>query len=279
VIDLSGLAIPAIAAPMTGVSTPDLVIAACNAGIIGAFPSSNCQSVAELGDWLDRIEEARQPRAAPVAVNLIIRNRRLDDDLSCVTSHGVPIVITSVGDPTPAMAPLQSAGVEVYVDIASLKHARRAVEAGADGLVLLSAGAGGHTGWANPFAFARAVRAFFDGPLVLAGGVSDGVALWAAVTLGYDLGYLGTKLIATLESGAGAGWRNAVVRSTLDDVELAMAPNGLAANLLRLNGDPFGSAGHTVSGVSRVMSVADVVVQTRVEWDAVRAKTLQELAR
>ena len=213
-------------------------------------PSSNCQSVAELGDWLDRIKEARQPRAAPVAVNLIIRNRRLDDDLSCVTSHGVPIVITSVGDPTPAMAPLQSAGVEVYVDIASLKHARRAVEAGADGLVLLSAGAGGHTGWANPFAFARAVRAFFDGPLVLAGGVSDGVALWAAVTLGYDLGYLGTKLIATLESGAGAGWRNAVVRSTLDDVELAMAPNGLAANLLRLNGDPFGSAGHTVWGLA-----------------------------
>jgi len=278
-IDISALTIPAIAAPMTGVSTPDLVIAACNAGIIGAFPSSNCQTAAELDDWLHRIEEARQPSAAPIAVNLIVRNRRLDEDLSCVTAHGVPIVITSVGDPTPILAPLQSAGVEVYVDVASLKHARRACEAGADGLVLLSAGAGGHTGWANPFAFARAVRAFFDGPLVLAGGVSDGVALWAAVTLGYDLGYLGTKLIATLESGAGTGWRNAVVSSNLDDVELAIAPNGLAANLLRPNGDPFGSAGHTVSGVSSVMRVVDVVAQTQGEWDAARAKTLEELAR
>jgi nitronate monooxygenase len=277
-IDITALAIPAIAAPMTGVSTPELVIAACNAGIIGAFPSSNCQSVAELGIWLDRIDEARRPGAAPLAVNLIIRNRRLDDDLSCVTAHGVPIVITSVGDPTPALAPLHEAGVEVYVDVASLKHARRAVEAGADGLVLLSAGAGGHTGWANPFAFARAVRAFFNGPLVLAGGVSDGVALWAAVTLGYDLGYLGTKLIATVESGARAGWRDGVVSSTLDDVELAIAPNGLSASLLRPNGDALGSAGHTVSGVSRVMRVADVVAETQEEWDAARARTLGELA-
>lgn len=276
-IDISTLTIPAIAAPMTGVSTPELVIAACNAGIIGAFPSSNCESVAELGDWLDRIEKARRPLAGPVAVNLIVRNRRIDADLACVIAHSVPIVITSVGDPTPTLAPLQSAGVEVYVDVASLRHARRAVDAGADGLVLLSAGAGGHTGWANPFAFARAVRTFFDGPLVLAGGVSDGVALWAAVTLGYDLGYLGTKLIATLESGAGASWRDAVVRSTLDDVELTVAPNGLAANLLRPNGNPSGSAGHTVSGVNHLMSVAEVVSLTEGEWVSARARTLERL--
>jgi nitronate monooxygenase len=276
-IDISALTIPAIAAPMTGVSTPELVIAACNAGIVGAFPSSNCESVAELDDWLDCIEEARWPSAGPVAVNLIVRNRRLDDDLACVIAHRVPIVITSVGDPTPTLAPLQSAGVEVYVDVASLRHARRAVDAGADGLVLLSAGAGGHTGWANPFAFARAVRTFFDGPLVLAGGVSDGVALWAAVTLGYDLGYLGTKLIATLESGAGASWRDAVINSTLDDVELTVAPNGLAANLLRPNGNPFGSAGHTVSGVNRLMSVADVVSLAQSEWVSARARTFERL--
>jgi nitronate monooxygenase len=280
-IDVAALTVPAIAAPMTGVSTPELVIAACNAGIIGAFPSSNCRSLAELDEWLDHIDNARESSAAPLAVNLIVHrtNQRLDDDLSCVAARGVPIVITSVGDPKPVLAPLHAAGVEVYVDVASLKHARRAVDAGADGLVLLSAGAGGHTGWANPFAFARAVRAFYDGPLVLAGGVSDGVALWAAVTLGYDLGYLGTKLIATHESRAGARWRDAVVTCSLDDIELASAPNGIAANVLSRNGNPAGSAGHTVSGVSRVMGVADVITETRDEWDAARAKTLGVLAQ
>ena len=219
-IDVGALTIPAIAAPMTVISTPELVIAACNAGIVGTFPTSNCSSIAELDEWLTRIGEAHVAGAGPVGVNLILHrtNARLDDDLACVVEHGVPIVITSVGDPLPVIGPLHDAGIDVYVDVASMKHAHRAAEAGADGLVLLSAGAGGHTGWANPFAFARAVRAFWDGPLVLAGGVSDGTALWAAITLGYDLGYLGTKLIATHESGAGEGWTKAVVAGTLDDI-------------------------------------------------------------
>jgi len=279
VIDVGALTIPAIAAPMTVISTPELVIAACNAGIVGTFPTSNCSSIAELDEWLTRIGEAHVAGAGPVGVNLILHrtNARLDDDLACVVEHGVPIVITSVGDPLPVIGPLHDAGIDVYVDVASMKHAHRAAEAGADGLVLLSAGAGGHTGWANPFAFARAVRAFWDGPLVLAGGVSDGTALWAAITLGYDLGYLGTKLIATHESGAGEGWTKAVVDGTLDDIALSTAPNGVTASVLRHDDQVAGSAGHTVAGVTRVLGVAEVVAETRAQWDTARAATLAAL--
>jgi nitronate monooxygenase len=280
VIDATSLTIPVIAAPMTAVSTPELVIAACNAGIVGSFPTSNCRSLAELDEWLARIGHARLANAGPLGVNLILHrtNERLDDDLASVVAHGADLVITSVGDPLPVIAPLHDAGIDVYVDVASVKHARRAAEAGADGLVLLSAGAGGHTGWANPFAFARAVRAFWDGPLVLAGGISDGVALWAAITLGYDLGYLGTKLIATHESGAGEGWRNAVLDGTLDDVQLSTAPNGVSASLLTHAGQPAGSAGHAVAGVTRLMGVAEVVAETHAEWDAARQGTRKVLA-
>jgi nitronate monooxygenase len=283
VIDVGALTIPAIAAPMTAISTPELVIAACNAGIVGTFPTSNCASVAELDEWLTHIGEARVDGAGRVGVNLILHrtNERLDDDLACVVGHRVPLVITSVGDPLPVIGPLHDAGIEAYVDVASMKHAHRAAAAGADGLVLLSAGAGGHTGWANPFAFARAVRAFWDGPLVLAGGVSDGTALWAAITLGYDLGYLGTKLIATHESGAGEGWTNAVIHGTLDDIALSTAPNGVTASVLRApdqaGNQVAGSAGHTVAGVTRVLSVAEVVAETTAEWDAARAATLASL--
>ncbi|MFN8028462.1 MAG: nitronate monooxygenase [Acidimicrobiia bacterium] len=274
-IDASSLAIPAIAAPMTAISTPELVIAACNAGIVGTFPTGNCRSLDELDEWFGRIEEARTAAAGPLGVNLILHktNARLDDDLTAVVRHGVSLVITSVGDPLPVIAPLHDAGVDVYVDVASMKHARRAAAAGADGLVLLSAGAGGHTGWANPFAFARAVRAFWDGPLVLAGGISDGVALWAAITLGYDLGYLGTKLIATHESGAGEGWSDAVLAGTLDDIALSTAPNGVTSSVLRHGDQVAGSAGHTVAGVTRVMGVAEVVAETKAEYDSARDRT------
>ncbi len=275
---LAQLSVPAIAAPMTSVSTPELVIAACNAGIVGAFPASNCRSSAELDEWLDRIERETASSGGrnrggmlPLAVNLIVHpsNTRLDPDLDQLVERGVRFVITSVGSPKPVVDPLHRNGCAVLADVASLAHARKALDAGVDGLVLLSAGAGGHTGWANPFAFARAVRAFYDGPLVLAGGVSDGTALWAANVCGYDLGYLGTKLIATTESGASPEWRRAVVDATLDDIVLGTSPNGIAASLL----PPAGSAGHTVSGVDAVRSAAEVIRQLADEWRAARART------
>jgi nitronate monooxygenase len=275
---IARLAVPAVAAPMTAVSTPALVAEACAAGIVGSFPTSNCASSAELEDWFDWIDAhvaantAPGVAAGPIAANLIVSkaNTRLDADLECVARRAIPLVITSVGNPAPAIPRLHAAGCCVFVDVASIAHARKALAAGADGLVLLSAGAGGHTGWANPFAFVRAVRAFYDGPLALAGGLSDGAALWSAITLGYDIGLVGTRFIATTESGASPAWRQALVDSTMDDIELAAAPNGVAASVLRGGG---GSAGHTVSSVHRIGTTREVVDELRAEWNAARAAT------
>ena len=147
--------------------------------------------------------------------------------------HRPEMVITSVGSPAPVIGPLHEAGALVFADVASIRHAERAVAAGADGLVLLTAGAGGQTGWLNPFVFVRAVRAFFDGPLVLAGGITDGHALRAAEALGCDLAYMGTKFIATRESMADIRYKELLVASTADDVLLTSAFTGLQTNMLR----------------------------------------------
>jgi nitronate monooxygenase len=274
----AALPLPMIVAPMTAVSTPALVGAACAAGVIGAFPTSNCRSSAELDEWFEAIaERVRRDtpvggEPGPIIANLIVSraNDRLEDDIDAVVRHGVPIVITSVGNPAPHIGPLHAGGCQVLVDIASIAHAHKALTAGADGLVLLSAGAGGHTGWANPFAFARAVRAFYDGPLVLAGGMSDGAALWSAITLGYDVGMFGTRFIATDESGAPPAWRQAILDSTMDDVTLGAGPNGVAASLLRSGS---GSCGHSVSSVDCHMATADVIAAIRDDWDRARART------
>ncbi len=165
------LRLPMIAAPMFRVSGPDLVIAACRAGVIGSFPTANCRSVDELDGWLGRFgDELSDGRAAPVCPNLIVRSQRVADDLACLISHRVEMVITSVGSPRDLVGPLHDVGTVVLADVASVDHARKAVAAGVDGLVLLTAGAGGQTGWANGFAFVRAVREFWDGIVVLAGG-------------------------------------------------------------------------------------------------------------
>ena len=269
---LGSLRLPAIAAPMTAISTPDLVGAACAAGIVGAFPTSNASSIAELNDWFGEIQNRRaasERPAGPIAANLIVgkQNKRLDEDLDCVVAQRPEMVITSVGSPAPVVQPLQRAGCLVFADVVSEAHAHKALRAGVDGLVLLSAGAGGHTGWANPFAFARAVRAFFDGPLVLTGGMSDGAALWAAQCLGYDLAMFGTRFIATHESNVTSEWQAALERCTMDDVKLMTASNGIAAS--GLPGD-VGSAGHTISAVSSRRSVAEVVDEIERGWQEAR---------
>lgn len=298
------LRLPLIAAPMLRVSGVDLVTAVCRAGAIGAFPTANARSVEELDAWLTQIErgvaELGRP-AAPHCPNLIIRQPRFKDDLACLARHKVEIVITSVGSPAAAVQPLHDVGCLVFADIASLRHAEKAIEAGADGLILLTAGAGGQTGWANPFAFVRAVRAMFDGPLVLAGGVSDGTALAAARLLGCDLAYMGTRFIAARESMASDAYRKMLVDSTLDDVMLTRAFTGLDASMLRpsivaAGLDPgnldeqvseararekFGgksdaggprrwievwSAGHSVSGVRAVKGAADIVDEVAAQY-------------
>jgi nitronate monooxygenase len=212
------LALPLIAAPMFRVSGPGLVSAACRAGVIGAFPTANCRSIAELDQWLGALAASLTARDAPFCPNLIMRRETVGDELACLVRHKVELVITSVGSPKPAVAALHDIGCLIFADVASMQHAEKAIAAGADGLVLLTAGAGGQTGWANGFAFVRAVRAIFDGPIVLAGGVSDGTALFAARVLGCDLAYMGTRFIAAQESLASNAYKQMLVDCSLDNV-------------------------------------------------------------
>ena len=294
------LELPLIAAPMLLVSGPDLVIAAARAGAIGSFPTKNCRTTDELERWLARMQ-AETDGHAPFAPNLIVHktNTRLDDDTQLVEKYKPAMVITSVGSPAPVMDRLHAAGIVVFADVASMRHVERAIEAGVDGLILLTAGAGGQTGWANPFAFVRAVRAVFDGPVVLAGGVADGVALNAAIVLGCDLAYMGTRFIATKESLAPDRYKEMLVSSTLDDIVLSRALTGLETNLLRPSVESAGmdptlvgtldagagagvtsnapkrwkdiwSAGHTVSQVNDIPHVAELVDRIAAEYAAAR---------
>lgn len=301
------LRLPLIAAPMLHVSGVELVAAACRNGVIGAFPTVNARSSAQLDEWLAdltaRLSAAPGP-TAPFCPNLIMRSPRMAEDLACLLRHRVELVITSVGSPAPAIEALHGIGCLVLADVATLEHARKAIRAGADGLVLLTAGAGGQTGWLNPFAFVRALRAEYGGPLVLAGGISDGVALRAAQVLGCDLAYMGTRFIATRESLAEDAYRQMLVDASMDDVLLTRAFSGLPTNMLlpairRAGLDPatldetvtpstvaqmFGgsahgntgdgprrwrdiwSAGHSVSGVRAVQSVDDLVAEVAQEF-------------
>ena len=305
------LTLPLIAAPMFLVSGVDLVVAACRNGVIGSFPTVNCRSPEQLEAWLGDMRTQLRCHAddtgraaAPICPNLIVHrsNARREQDLQVLLRHAPEIVITSVGSPAPVLAPLHDAGALVFADVASIRHAERAAAAGADGLVLLTAGAGGQTGWLNPFAFVRAVRKFFAGPLVLAGGISDGHALRAAQALGCDLAYMGTKFIATRESMADAGYKEMLVASSADDILQTRAFTGLQTNMLRPSIEAAGldpdalpergaidigkdinvgarearpkrwrdvwSGGHSVSGVTAVLPVADLVAETVREYRA-----------
>lgn len=307
------LRLPVIAAPMFLVSGVELVVAACAHGVIGSFPTVNCRTSDQLDVWMAdisgrlRSDADRTGRAAaPICPNLIVHrsNARLEDDLRVLLRYKPEIVITSVGSPEPVLKPLHDVGALVFADVASIRHAERAAAAGADGLVLLTAGAGGQTGWLNPFVFVRAVRQFFDGPLVLAGGISDGHALRAAQALGCDLAYMGTKFIATNESLADPRYKAMIVDANADDILLTKAFTGLQTNMLRPSivaagldpdalpergGIEIGkdidvgarekrparwrdiwSAGHSASGVSEVLAVADLIAQTEQEFHAPR---------
>lgn len=294
--------LPLIAAPMFRVSGPEMVIAACRAGVIGAFPTANCRSIEAFDGWIGQIAGALGADDAPFCPNLIMRRESLREELAVLLRHRVEVVITSVGPPDPVVAPLHDIGAMVLCDVASVRHAEKAVAAGVDGLILLSAGAGGQTGWANGFAFARAVREFFDGPVVMAGGISDGAAILAAQVLGCDAAYMGTRFIATQESMAVDGYKQMLVDSRLDDVMLSKAFTGLETNTLRPSViaaglDPanlpddiapqrakelYGSggssgvrrwadiwsAGHSVSGVQEVPPLAQLVETIDQEYRA-----------
>ncbi len=316
------LRLPLIAAPMLSVSGPDLVIAACKAGVIGSFPLANARSIEGVDEWLKQIEAAlaragEQTPAhppAPFCPNLIIKRAEMRAELDALVRHRVEMVITSVGSPVEAIGPLHDVGCVVFADVASIHHAEKAIASGVDGLILLTAGAGGQTGWLNPLAFVRAARAIFDGPIVLAGGISDGAALWAAEVLGCDLAYMGTRFIATNESMAAPAYKQMLVDSAMDDVMLTQAFTGLDTNMLRPSmiaagldpatlpprvsieeaaknfssmGERRGprrykdiwSAGHSVSGVDRIQTAAELVERTLVEYWEARHHTASLLSR
>ena len=235
---VSSLRLPIVVAPMFLVSGPRLVVAAGLHGLIGSFPTAYPRTLEELERWFQEIERglAQQPAgSAPYAANLIVHptNERMDPELDLICKHEVPIVIASVGNPARIVARVHDYGGVVLTDVARIDHARKAADRGVDGLILLCAGAGGHTGWISPFAFVRAVRAFYDGPVILAGGIADGTSLHAARVLGADLAYIGTRFIAAAESDAKPEYRQMIVDSTADDIVLTAAVSGLPANWLK----------------------------------------------
>lgn len=235
--------LPVFAAPMFLVSGPDLVIAACRAGIVGSFPSHNARTPKDLAEWMERITaelaRAREERPgaviAPWCVNLVTHstNARLPEDLALVAKYQPPVVVTALGSPKPVMEVVRGYGGLVIADVITMTLARKAIAAGVDGLACVSAGAGGHTGFLSPFAFISAVRAIFDGIIVVGGGIADGRAVAGAIAAGADFVYMGTRFIPTVESLAVPGFKQMVVDATIDDLVISAGISGTAASWLR----------------------------------------------
>jgi nitronate monooxygenase len=237
-----GMRIPLIAAPMFLVSGPELVLAACRAGIAGSFPAPNARTIETLDDWLRQIVEGHAEASAaapgevgPWALNLVTHSSydRLPAELELVDRYRPPLVITALGSPAAAVKHVHAYGGTVFADVSSLAFARKAAAAGVDGLVLVAAGAGGHTGKVSPFAFVEAVREFYDGIVVLGGSIGHGGAVRAAELLGADLAYAGTPFIVAEESLAAADYRAMVVRASFEDLVLTKTFTGADAWYLR----------------------------------------------
>lgn len=235
--------LPVVAAPMFLVSGPDLVVEACKAGIVGSFPTPNCRTVAELDQWMatiaDRLADARTQdpsrKIGPWAANLVTHstNARLQDDLALVARYKPPIVITALGSPKPAVDVVKGYGGLIFADVVDIRLARKAAEAGVDGLACVSAGAGGHTGHLSPFAFVSAVREFFDGFIVIGGGISDGAGIAGAIAAGADLVYMGTRFLSSAESMAPDAYKAMIVAHGPDDLIVSDAITGTKASWLK----------------------------------------------
>ncbi|OCA85161.1 NAD(P)H-dependent flavin oxidoreductase [Pseudobacillus wudalianchiensis] len=237
------LSLPVIMAPMFLVSSPRMVIEGCKAGVIGSFPLLNARTVDVLKEWMETIrielEEAKQQRPneiiAPWAVNFIAHrsNKRYDEDLGLIKEYQPPIVITSLGDPSPVVKIVHDYGGLVFADVITVSHAEKAAEKGVDGLVLVCTGAGGHAGTINPFAFIGAVKEFWNGITILSGAISTGKDIVAARVLGADLAYMGTRFITAEESFAQKEYQEMIIDSTLDDIIYTDAFSGVHANYLK----------------------------------------------
>jgi nitronate monooxygenase len=237
------LRLPIIGSPLFIISNPELVIAQCKAGIVGSFPALNARPHPMLEEWLKRItselkeHDARHPErpAAPFAVNQIVHrsNDRLAHDLEVCTKYEVPIVITSLGAREEVNSSVHSYGGIVFHDVINQAFARKAVEKGADGLILVAAGAGGHAGTTSPFAFVQETRQWFDGPIALSGAIATGRAVLAAEAMGADFAYIGSAFIATTEANADLGYKQAIVDGNSNDIVYSNLFTGVHGNYLR----------------------------------------------
>jgi nitronate monooxygenase len=237
------LRVPAIAAPMFLVSGPQLVIETCRAGMVGTFPALNQRSTEGFDAWLDEIEAALGPDDAPYGVNLIVHksNPRVQADLEVCVKHKVPLIITSLGAVPELVDEVHAYGGLVFHDVINMRHARKAAGSGVDGLILVCAGAGGHAGLMSPFALLPEVRAFYDSTIVLSGCISDGRSIAAAIALGADLGYLGTRFIATEEAMAAPAYKDMLVDTAAADIVYTPAISGIPGNFLKPS---IAAAGH-----------------------------------
>lgn len=237
------LRLPVIGSPLFIISNPELVIAQCKAGIIGSFPSLNARPIEALDEWFVRIKaelaehDAAHPEApsAPLACNLIVHNSndRLIQDLDLVVKHEVPIVITSLGAKQDINDAVHSYGGIVLHDVIDDRFSRKAIEKGADGLIPVAAGAGGHAGRQSPFALIQEIRQWFDGPVALSGSIANGHAILAAQAMGADLAYIGSPWIATTEANATDGYKNGIVEGSAADIVYSNLFTGVHGNYLR----------------------------------------------
>jgi nitronate monooxygenase len=306
------LRLPVVGAPLFIVSNPNLVIEQCKAGIIGSFPALNARPAPVLHEWLDRITtelgdwDARNPerKSAPFAVNQIVHksNDRLEHDVEACVKFKVPVVITSLGARPEVNAAIHSYGGVVFHDIISIVHARKALEKGADGLIAVCAGAGGHAGALSPFALVQEIREFFDGPLLLSGSIANGRAVLAAQAMGADLAYVGSAFIATEEANADARYKQMIVDGRAEDIVYSNLFTGVHGNYLKPSiaaagldpdhlpeSDPskmnFGSGGNTdkkawkdiwgcgqgIGAVKAVVKTGDLVARLEREYEAAKA--------
>lgn len=225
--------LPIIVAPMFLVSTPEMTIEAGRAGVIGSFPLLNARPIEKCAEWLQEVKE--ELSEIPWAVNFICHkkaNKRYDDDLQLIQKYEPPIVITSLGHPGEVLEIVHAYGGLVYSDVSSVSHAKKSAETGVDGLILVCAGAGGHGGTLNPFAFIAAVKEFYKGTIILSGSISTGTDVAAAKLMGADYVYMGTRFLAAEESSAQEAYKQMVIDSTITDVIYTNSFSGLHANFL-----------------------------------------------
>lgn len=314
----SQLSIPVVGAPLFIISNPDLVIAQCIGGVVGSFPALNARPAEKLDEWLLQIKSALAAhraahpgaKVAPFAVNQIIHpsNDRLAHDIDACVCHEVPIVITSLSAPGTIVPRIHGYGGLVFHDVISVRHAKKALDAGVDGLILVCAGAGGHAGTLSPFALLREVRRFYDGVILLSGSITDGAGVLAAEAMGADFAYVGTRFIATREANATEAYKQGIVAAQATDVVYTPYFTGVHGNYLRqsiVNAglDPenlperdktsmdFGTdkdkgagkkpwkdiwgVGQGVGNIEDVPSTAEVVARLRQEYALARVRLLQ----